>query len=562
MKKIGHLLAGVAMVGIAAGTGAAFAEDGDVVLRLMPRHTDAHVENFNPYNYGGPSGYVQDFAYEPLWIYNVFHPDQDFPALATSYDISDDLMSVTYHLREGVKWSDGEDFTADDVVFTFNYSKEHPDFPIGFDHYSAETDSGSITGIEKVDDHTVTFTLNKPDSLAHYNIGIVFPLPEHIWSSVDDPKNFANVDNVATGPWTQITDFSRGSFQMCRNPYYRGNDENPIDCLMFPQLSGNEQVIAAITVGDLDWAGDGMTDPEITYTPKSEYNHYWLPPDGDTNLQLNTTKKPFSDLAFRQAMSMAIDRPTILEISTFGLTTETPYPVGTGKFFEAWFDDEALAPYKYLMEYNPEAAAAKLDEAGYTDQDGDGWRDNPDGSPIDFDMRVPSGWTDWVNTLQTVSENLQDIGVNAKLRTMEEGAWFDGYPTGDYDVYIMWGETHATPWFIYKSMFNPGSMIPGQVREQAMHQMRIPEIETLLEEIAATTDVSEQHAKMTEIHKLVAENLPVLSMFANPSWYQYSTRRFTGWVTPENPYVRPMMHGGVHERVKHALSLKPIEGAQ
>ncbi|MFT6657396.1 ABC transporter substrate-binding protein [Maritalea sp.] len=555
MNKLAIRLAVIAMCGTSIG-GAALAEE--TLLRMLPRHTDAHVQNFNPYNYGGPSAYVQDFAYEPLWIYNIFHPEKPFPALATSYDVADDLMSVTYHLREGVKWSDGEAFTADDVVFTFNYDKANPEFPIGYDIFDAANDSGNIVSVEALDDLTVRFNLDHADSLAHLTIGTVYPLPEHIWSSVEDPRNYDNKSVVGTGPWTEVTDFSRSSYKLCRNQYFRGDAENKIDCLLYPQLSGNEQVIAALSRGDLDWSGDGMTDPEITFTPKSEYNNYWLPAAGNTNLQLNTTKAPFNNLEFRKAMSQAIDRQTILEISTFGLTTESKYPIGTGEFYAGWYNEEELAPYKYLMEYNPEAAAKRLDDAGFVDADGDGWRDNPDGTAIDFKMSVPSGWTDWVNTLQTVSENLQDIGVNANLHTPEEGSWFDTIPTGDYDVFIMWVESYTTPWRTYKGMFNPRSMVPGQIREPAMHQMRIPAIEEALEVVAATSDEAVQRAKIQEVELLVAQNLPVISLFANPSWYQYSTRRFEGWVSKDNPYVRPMLHQGTPERVIHALSLKPV----
>ncbi len=154
-----------------------------------------------------------------------------------------------------------------------------------------------------------------------------------------------------------------------------------IDCIEYPQLSDNLQVIAAITNGDLDWATDGITDPDITFTPKSPDNHYWLPPDAGTNLQLNTTKAPFNNLEFRKAMSLAIDRETLVDIATFGLTTPAEYPIGEGMFYKDWIDTTALAPYQYLMKYDPEAAKKVLDDAGFLDKDGDGWRDNPDGTP-------------------------------------------------------------------------------------------------------------------------------------------------------------------------------------
>ena len=547
-------------VGVAAlaATAPAMAQD-EVILRLLPHHTDAMVENYNPNNPTGPQQRMRDFAYEPLWIDNLWHPENDFPALATSFEMGEDLKSITYHLREGVKWSDGEDFNADDVVFSFNYAKAHPDYPMGIDVYSEEAGTGNIVSAEKIDDHTVKFNLNQPDALIRYGLGGLYPLPEHIWSEVDDPKNFANLNPVATGPWTEVRNFSRNGYEICRNELSRYNAENAIDCLSFPQMNGNEQTVAALSAGDLDWLGDGLTDPDVTFLPQSEFNNYWLPPGSDVNLQLNTTKPPFNNLAFRQAMSVAIDRDTLVEISTFGLTTHTKYPIGTGEMFNTWYDEEALEPYTWLMQYDPDRAMQILDEAGFVDADGDGWRDNPDGTPIAFGISMPSGWTDWVNTGQTVAENLQDIGVNASLKTMDQGAWFDGAPSGDFDVYVMWTNGGPTPHSQYHPMFNPRLMVKGQIDFQAMHQMQIPEAEEALNAFRSTTDREAQLAELTKVHKLVAENLPVISLFANPTWYEYSTRRFTGWVTEENPFVRPQVHDGNRERVIHALALKPIE---
>src|SRR5690606_486808 len=101
--------------------------------------------------------------------------------------------------------------------------------------------------------------------------------------------------------------------------------------------------------------------------------------------------------------------------------------------------------------------------------------------------------------------------------------------------------------------------VPGQIDFQAMHQLALPEAHDLLNEFRATAGRDEQQALLTEVHKLVAENVPVISLFANPTWYEYSTRRFTGWVTEENDFVRPQVHDGTRERVLHALALKPIK---
>ena len=166
--RVTILAAGALLLGTALTTGV----QAEVIIRLAPVHTDAMIENYNPYNLAGPQAYVQDFAYEPLWIDNVWHPDKDFPALATSYELGADLKSVTYHLAEGVKWSDGEPFTANDVVFTFNYAKAHRDYPVGYDIYDADKQTGEIVDVVAPDDHTVIFNLSKPDSLARLNIAI------------------------------------------------------------------------------------------------------------------------------------------------------------------------------------------------------------------------------------------------------------------------------------------------------------------------------------------------------------------------------------------------------
>jgi peptide/nickel transport system substrate-binding protein len=560
MKTIRTVALCSVALSVVLGVAPAVAQE-EVILRLLPAHTDAMVENYNPNNPGpGAQQRTRDFTYEPLWIDNVWHPGENEEALAVSWSVADDLKSVTYKLREGVKWSDGEDFNADDVVFSFEYAKAHPDYPMGIDVYNGET--GNVASAEKIDDYTVKFNLNEPDALARYGLNGLYPLPEHVWKDVDDPKNFANLDVVATGPWTKPRNFSRNGYDMCRNELFRGNADNAIDCLRFPQMNGNEQTIAALSAGDLDWLGDGLTDPDVTFLPQSEFNNYWLPAGSDVNLQLNTTKAPFNNLEFRKAISVAIDRQTLLDVSTFGLTTETKFPIGTGEMYNTWYDAAALEPYTWLMEYNPEKAKELLDAAGFVDKDGDGWRDNPDGTPIAFGISMPTGWTDWVNSGQTVAENLQDVGVNASLKTMDQGAWFDAVPRGDFDVYVMWTNGGPTPYNQYQPMFNPRLMVPGQIDFQSMHQMPIPAIEAALTKFKGTANIDEQKAALTDIHKLVAENVPVVSLFANPIWYEYSTRRFTGWVTEENPFVRPQVHDGTRERVLHALALKPIEGAK
>lgn len=530
-----------------------FKQGGD--LTLVTKLVDAHVRNFNPYNDAVGQYYAKDFVYEMLWIPNILHPDQDIPVLATSYEVSEDLKSVTFNLRKGITWSDGKAFTADDVVFTVNYASKHPDFNIeNINWYNQETNEGSVIGVKKLDDHRVRFDLNQPNALAHIGLGQLYPLPKHIWQDIKDPANFRNENPVATGPFTNVTKFTQTVFKLCRNDDYWQDNKPYVDCLVFPQYSSNTQAESAASLGDIDWLGVGMSNPKA-YSKRSENNKYWLPAGGNVNLQLNTTKAPFNNLAFRQAMSIAINRDDLVEFATFGLTTATKYPIGTGEFYKAWYDEEHLAQYKYLMEYDAKRAAKILDDAGIVDADGDGWRDNADGSAIKFKMSVPSGWTDWVNSVMQISENLQDIGINAIAHTPDENAWFEAVPKGDFDVYMMWTHSNVVPWGTYNDLFNPADMVEGSISYQAMHQMVLPELKTALDNFAKTADRVEQRKQLNIVHEQVAQNLPIIALFANPEWYQYNTSEFEGWASEENPFVRPMVHGGIAERWAHVLNI-------
>ncbi|GGX72987.1 ABC transporter substrate-binding protein [Saccharospirillum salsuginis] len=526
-------------------------------LVLVPSHTNGFERNFNPFDSAIGSFYAQDFIYEPLWVFNVWHPDRHYPRLAKAVHQSEGLTRLTYTLRSGVYWSDGTPFTAEDVVFTVDYARRHPDYPINLDIHDPETGTGLVKSARVVDNLTVEFELARANALAHQHIGRLYPLPRHIFSRIDDPVAFANTHPVGTGPFTEVDRFNTSYFKVCRNPHYYEADRPAVDCLKYPHYSGNESLWAAARRGMIDWMGEGVRDPVGAFGEHTPHNRYWMAPGSNTNLQLNTTRPPLDDVAVRKAISLAIDRETLLTEDTFGLTSASPYPVGTGPLYQSWYDETALAPFRYLMQQDVEAARALLDGAGYLDRDGDGYREQPDGTPIQLGLAVPSGWTDWVNSLFTVAANLRSIGLNARVESMDEQAWYERIPTGNYDIYIMWTNPGLSPWRTYSDLFNPDKMKPGNLDSQAMHMYRDKDIEDWLHDFALMTDDAERQRIMTRIQTRVAETLPVITLFANPSWYQYNDERFTGWVTESDPFVRPMVHRGVPERLIHVLNLRP-----
>ncbi len=498
-----------------------------------PIITTAFVNNFNPYTQQETRNPARGFMYEPMVVYNVRANKIDY-RLATGFKYSDDLMSITYTLRQGVKWSDGKPFTADDVVFSHEIAKKDPKV----DNFALWTgDTPRLKSVEKIDDHNVKFNLTKKDSTVEWFIPMHFIVPKHIWSSVKDLSAFKNETPVGTGPLTQIKTFKPQQLTICRNPNYWQEGRPYIDCLRFRQYQGNDQIQAALIRGEIDWGSNFIADIEKTYVKRDpKNNHFWYPPSSPVAIHLNTTMKPFDDLKFRQAFSHAINRPEIVDLATYGYASINPHMTGIGDYFKAWYNDGVNEKYDHLNKFDPDMAKKLLDEAGYKDSDGDGIRENKDGSPIKFDIMVVNGWTDWVQSVQMITEYLKEVGVEARTRTVEWGQYVDNWQQQKFQAGILWGDNGVTPYRYYDQLLH--SRNKGQMF-QSNHGFNSPEIDAVIDKYANTNDEAEQRDIINQMQEVVAQNLMIIPLFSNPQWYQYSTKRFDGWPTKDNPYVDP-----------------------
>ena len=497
-------------------------------------------QNFNPYA-ADPLDFSQGFVYEPLLVFNPVEGGQPTYWLAESYEYSDDLMSVTFKLREGVLWSDGEAFNADDVVYTFNMFLNTP-----------ATDTAAIAdflaSVEKVDDYTVQFNLNRVYTIAHELIGGRWIIPEHVWVNVEDPALFTNSEPVGTGPLTEVANYNEQAYELCRNENYWRTDENGeqlpyVDCVRQVLFQGNDPANLALINGELDWVGNFVPDIETTFVAENPDSHgYYFWPGGATvQLYSNTTKEPFSDVNFRRAMSMAIDYDSVTSIGMYGYTTPSN-AVGLGPRYSDWVNEEALAMADSTGQtrFDPDAAMALLDESGYVDSDGDGIRNMPDGGAnIEFNVQVVNGWTDWVTSVQIMSQNFQDIGLGASIQTPDFGAWFSNLQSGDYDVSIGWGTAGNTPYNYFRNLLLSELITAeGTANAELWHRWTSEEADQLLTDFTATADPAEQQAIIDQLQMLYVENVPAIPLFPGPTWYEYTTYRFTGFPTEENYYAQ------------------------
>jgi len=533
----------------------AMAQDQNV-LTVSSEQTTTWVRNFNPFGQTSARATTLDFIYEPLVVFNRLKSNEANYRLAESFELADDLKSITFTLREGLKWSDGEALTADDVVFTYDYIKQFP----ALDFISV---SAQLASVEKLDDRTVRFNLNEPNSLIANTIVGMPIVPEHVWSEIEDPVTFANEDPVGSGPMTEIGRFTPQVYEQCRNPNYWDADNLKVDCLRLPQLADNPQVLAALADGTLDWATSFIPDIDNTFVAKDpEHHKYWFTPSSLVSYQLSmitpdeNNRKAFNDVDFRRALSMLIDRQTIVDIAGYGYPLVNDDPSMLGELYKSFANPEVAAQYGQYGQFDLDAGVAALDAAGYVDADGDGFRDNPDGTPIAIDIMVPNGWTDWIDAVQITMESLTEAGLNVKMSTPEAAVWTSGLIAGDYSMTLNALASAADPYFPYIRSFNPDDF--GKSRFTAPHWENA-EVMDLLGQYTQVKDPAEQKALMDQVQLIVAEAMPVIPVYNSPSFYEYNTSRFTGWADADNPAYSPVVSNANPARLLQLLDLDPVE---
>lgn len=517
--------------------------DGSQLLTIPREDMGTFDRNFNPFaNPDFPM--TQQAIYESMLIYNPADGTTT-PWLATDWEVASDGTGITYHLRDGVKWSDGEPLVADDVVISFDLQRE---IRGGFDY---------IESVTAIDPLTVEFDFSQPFSPALLDIGQQSIVPAHIWSEVDDPSKFANEEPVGTGPYTEVVSFQAQSFDLGKNPEYWQPEKQKIAGIRMLAFAGNDGANLAAVNGDVDWAPQFIPNIEQAYVAKDpEHRFYWFPTTGAMiSWQFNTTKAPFDDVNVRKALSMAVDREQVTEIGMQGYTHPADC-TGLSGGYDTW-RDETLASECTWTERDLEAAGELLDAAGIT-LGADGKRVLPDGSPFAFDYSVGSTSSDWVSVGNVIAQNLAELGVTVTVAAKDWGDVVASYENGTFDSGIVWSNNAPTPYQFYNGVMSTTTVKPvGEQAFENYHRFGTPEADALLGQFAATSDEAEQQSIMNDLQALFSEVAPVVPLFPGPEFGAASTLRFTGWPNEDNPYATL---GGVRARTAVLIltTLEPV----
>ena len=538
--------------GLASGVAPAFAES---VLTMHIEEQTSWVQNFNPFDLGGRRQSTMDFVYEPLVIFNDYDSGKPIYRLATGYKFSDDLKSITYTLRDGVKWSDGQPLTSADMKFTLELMLKNPAVDIvGVGESVASVEAPSPTEVKitlkDVDTHF-------PESMSDFPV-----VPEHIWKDVADPLAFKNEKPVGSGPMTEIRRFTPQVYEQCRNPNYWDAASLKVDCLKLPQIAGNDQMLALLPDGTMDWIGSFLPEIDKTYVGLDpDHNGYWQPPAETIAYQMNLKSgnagnaEAFNDINFRHAFSVAMDRTSMVDIAGFGYPVVNLHASGLPPRFDAWRNKDAEKTQDEWMTYDVDRANKVLDDAGYK-KGPDGFRMTPTGQPIAFAIIVPNGWTDWIDAVQIATEGLRKAGINASVATPEYEQWQKQILDGSFEVVMNSRADGPTP---FRGYYQSLSTAFGGRITSAPSRYSNPELDKVFDAYRRATTDDERKKLFDQVQLIVADNFPVVPVFNGPTWYQYSTKRFTGWVTKDEPVMNPEDHDNNRMRLMHLLRLTPVQ---
>ena len=432
------------------------------------------------------------------------------PSLAESWDISDDGLEYTFHLRQGVKFHNGNDFTAEDVAYTFHrmltveggVNTEFIDQIKGADELLAgETDT--LEGVEVVDDYTIKVTLKEPFAgfLASISSPGVSIYDSEATEAAGDQFGMDPAVTVGTGPF----EFSSWSFNnqlvLTRNEdYWKGASGLPgVVIKIIPDTETQSMMFESgeLDILDLDYAADSVDRFTETYPDQIVQG----PRVGIVYFTMNFNKEPFQDVRVRKAVQMSIDRQAILD-ALYG---------GRGQVEQGIFPHGLIGfnPDQEEIKYDPEAAKALLAEAGYADG-------------FDMEIAADSSASDTMTmALEIVSDQLAEVGIRAEIKNYDESTWLETRKSGELGSFIStWSADYNDPDNFIYTFF-------GNEEKTRIRSINYPDTE-VMERVAKARTIVNEDERLAEYkaleEKIIHEDAAWVPMFSRLHLFAVSKR--------------------------------------
>jgi len=540
---------GLAMVATVFSPSAVSAQEAPTDKITFTMGTLEDLISPNPFKAVGGSDYeVLFLAYDMLFNFSQTTME---PASGLAFfppERSADGKTWTFKIREGVKWSDGQPLTAKDIAFTYNFINEKR-IP-AFDDYLG--DPLNKNAFEAPDDTTLIWHMDKP-TLSPLTPPWIPIVPEHIWGKFmphqydfKTIKEFADLPAVGSGPFV-LTEWQANRFwTMEANKGYWGGSPT-IDEVVFRVYDTPEALKLALLGGEVD-AAEALP-PTIFQSLQNE-----------ENITLNVSRAGwFDNLAFnfegtadpalqnedvRLAIAYAIDRQALVDRVTLGYGSagdSVILPTHSRYRWQPTGDD--------VIGYDPEKAKQLLDQAGYKDTNGDGFRETPSGDPWQLQVLTIVDWNYSVPEGKLISGWMNDVGIKTTVKSVTEAKALDLWYAQDFDMYVWaWG-TDPDPDFIL-SIFTTDQCLSWSdgcysdpVYDKMYLQQRYATDETKREEI------------IKQMQQYLYEMNPEIILLYENDLQAYRNDRFTGFVKQPEPAGAIFYQMGAYSY----LSIRPVE---
>ncbi|MDP9436634.1 MAG: ABC transporter substrate-binding protein, partial [Actinomycetota bacterium] len=419
---------------------------------------------------------------------NVFdtlvQPGKDLefePALAERWETSEDDLTWTFTLRQGVKWHNGRDLTADDVVYSYNrIIKEKLANAFRFQ---------AVKSVAARDPRTVVITLTRPSPNLLASIGAFKGMAIVAKENVADGS--ITRKPIGTGAFTFGSYAPGDSLRLARNDRWWGG-QVALDGVEFRFVEEPTVALTNLQGGQVHWTDnlppqqvEGLAEGDEPVVERTPSNDYWY-------FAANQARKPFDDVRVRQALAYGIDREAITEAAKFGLATvnQTAIPEGS-----AYHSD--YAPYTRDVE----RAKSLLREAGVTGR-------------LPLDLMVTNEYPETVSAAQVMASQLKEVGVDVKIRTLDFAAWLDQQGKGNFDVFLLGWLGNIDPDDYYYAQHHTGANFNFQ-------KFSDPEVDRLLDEARRTVDEEQRKRLYDDAVKRIVD--------AGSYVYLYNPDVVQGW---------------------------------
>lgn len=461
------------------------------------------------------------------WINSAIYPHlmtmnsngEKVPYIADTFTTSEDGKTVTFKLKQGLKWQDGTPITSADVKFTGEYLAEH----------KLQWTAGifeSVESTETPDDLTVVYNLKQPYPGFAGTLGYwVRIVPKHIWEKVSDPKNFDNPEPIGAGPFKMVK-WERGQYVEMEavDEWFAAPEGKPyLDKVIFKIYPDINTMVLALQKGEVDVTAQDIPASaakqleankaiKLEQTPSLGYAYY--------SFNLNPAKpSPTQDAKFRVAMATATDKETIINVGLegMGLNLETP----VSPILKQWVDPSVKGP-----EYNVDKAKDLLNEAGYKDTDGDGIVNAPSefgGGNAELELMYDSANIYHQKTAKILEKNASDIGVKLVLKPVEYNTLSAKiFSEKDFEMHIgKWGA-------LEESSDNMESLFHSKAQLNFMG-LNNPELDKILTAAKYAPTEEEAIKNVFEFQKWYVDQFPVVPVYVQTFNLAYNQEKFGGF---------------------------------